>query len=338
MVQRYQPEPILISHIVRIAMGQTAIATTWEFLQSDRWTDAQLAGLQSDWQSVEFFDAAEAAFAMERAMDVETFRLLRKSYDEGVKLGFMGAPSTPSRGLFDDPAEYVKGVYSRWRYKIWKQTWSYEEELFYLQKCMAGLKAIRRTELTGTFVPALKALDAEIARINTIHTNAAGHFLLQGFWADEEWVGKSLLKFADVEAARRLLVSAIALKRYQLRNGKYPAELNGLVPEFLPRTPLDFMDGKPLRYKMLPDGGFLLYSVGEDGEDNGGDPTPTEPEGSKPRSWLKGRDMVWPRLATADEISEYFKVMAGKSAPVAMSAKGRPIPTNVPVGTNVTGR
>lgn len=65
------------------------------------------------------------------------------------------------------------------------------------------------------------------------------------------------------------------------------------------------MDGKPLRYQPRPDGTFLLYSVGEDGEDNGGDPTSTQVANDRNKFWWKGRDAVWPMPATAAETKAY---------------------------------
>jgi len=44
-----------------------------------------------------------------------------------------------------------------------------------------------------------------------------------------------------------------------------------------------------------PGGGFTLYSTGEDGVDNGGDPAP-QMASAKPDLW-SGRDAVWPSLS-----------------------------------------
>ena len=44
------------------------------------------------------------------------------------------------------------------------------------------------------------------------------------------------------------------------------------MPEFVPKVPLDPVDGQPLRYRRNADGTFLLYSVGENGKDDGGNP------------------------------------------------------------------
>lgn len=337
LVRRYEPEPIVISHVVHAAMASIAIDTTWQFLQSDQWTDAQLAELQADWESSEFFDASESAFAMVRAMHSSTFRLLRKAYGEMTNM--LGVPGSVS--LMNDPAEYAKDVAARWHYRLWQHSWSYDEESYFLEKSTAGLKAIRSTELTGTYFAALKGLNAEIAVINKNHSNETSHFLLQGmFSGQEEWVSRSVGRFANVETGRRLLVTAIALRRYQMRHGSLPADLNTLVPELLRQAPVDFMDGKPLRYRPTPDGNYLLYSVGEDGEDNGGDPTPSETDNSQSRlwpegrrnSWLKGRDIVWPRPATAEQLAEYNKKLAGEFEPIPQPVKARPVSTNA--GTN----
>jgi hypothetical protein len=93
-----------------------------------------------------------------------------------------------------------------------------------------------------------------------------------------------------------LLITAIALKRHELRYGRFPTALAALIPEFLPALPHDFMDGQPLRYHPNRDGTFLLYSVGANARDDGGDPIPGTSD--TPIDPWNGRDWVWPRLAS----------------------------------------
>ncbi len=64
---------------------------------------------------------------------------------------------------------------------------------------------------------------------------------------------------------------AIALEQCRRRAGAYPAALDALVPDFLPAVPPDRFDGRPLRYRLGEDRSPLLYSVGPDREDAGGD-------------------------------------------------------------------
>lgn len=73
------------------------------------------------------------------------------------------------------------------------------------------------------------------------------------------------------DAALALLRLELALHAYRARRGSYPARLEQLAPAFLHRIPLDPLTGKPFRYR-LTDRGYLLYSIGTDGVDDGGRP------------------------------------------------------------------
>lgn len=60
-----------------------------------------------------------------------------------------------------------------------------------------------------------------------------------------------------------------ALERYHARANAYPEELARLAPAQLSAIPHDLFTGKALAYR-LETGGFLLYSAGENGIDDGG--------------------------------------------------------------------
>jgi hypothetical protein len=98
------------------------------------------------------------------------------------------------------------------------------------------------------------------------------------------------------------VIAAVALKRYELRHGKLPATLASLAPEFLTEVPHDFMDGQALRYRLNGDGSFALYSVGEDGRDDGGDPLPAVSGENRQNASIPAvRDWVWPREVASDD-------------------------------------
>lgn len=63
---------------------------------------------------------------------------------------------------------------------------------------------------------------------------------------------------------------AAALAVYRAQHGEYPENLAALVPDILPEFPLDLYSDKPFHYQRKPDGGYLLYSVGDNGIDDGG--------------------------------------------------------------------
>ena len=112
-----------------------------------------------------------------------------------------------------------------------------------------------------------------------------------------------------LEASRRLVIAAIALKRFQLSHGAWPGKLGDLVPAYLPSVPVDPYDGAPLKYHPNEDGTCALYSVGEDGKDDGGDPTNDPASASGYIYWFGPhvRDWVWPQPASAAEVKFFYE-------------------------------
>ena len=62
---------------------------------------------------------------------------------------------------------------------------------------------------------------------------------------------------------------AFALAAYHADHGSYPAKLDELAPKYVPEIPKDIFADTDLRYKREGDG-YLLYSVGVNGKDDGG--------------------------------------------------------------------
>ena len=74
-------------------------------------------------------------------------------------------------------------------------------------------------------------------------------------------------------AGDNLLRTTLALRVYQLRNGKYPAALSELVAaKLLPAVPDDPFAAPhtAIRYRQTPDGKYTLYSIAPDGVDDNG--------------------------------------------------------------------
>ena len=63
---------------------------------------------------------------------------------------------------------------------------------------------------------------------------------------------------------------ACALERYRLARGEYPPTLDALVPQFIQKLPRDLIGGQPLKYRRADDGRFILYSIGWNEKDDGG--------------------------------------------------------------------
>jgi hypothetical protein len=69
----------------------------------------------------------------------------------------------------------------------------------------------------------------------------------------------------------------LALRAYELKHGSLPPALSALVPEFLDEVPVDDFDGQPLRYVRERK---MVYSVGKNLKDDGGDDTRSGPIGT----------------------------------------------------------
>jgi hypothetical protein len=102
-------------------------------------------------------------------------------------------------------------------------------------------------------------------------------------------VGAAVKKFAAVQASIDLARVACALERSRLAHDEYPETLEVLAPQFIAQVPHDIINGQPLHYRRMDDGNFVLYSVGLNERDDGGQFVLTK-NGSVDRE--KG-DWVW---------------------------------------------
>lgn len=110
-----------------------------------------------------------------------------------------------------------------------------------------------------------------------------------GFSDDTGPMVKASASRDRVEAQRWVAMTLIALELHRRETGVWPQRLDELVPAFMPRMPLDPFDGQPVRYvPPAGEGEFpMLYSVGVDGVDDGGQ----EPVGEQERRLTQQFDM-----------------------------------------------
>jgi hypothetical protein len=334
VAQGLRDEPLVISQLVRIAIAQIAVSATWELLQSPTVSEAGLKQIQADFAQQDFVGGMQRSFEMERAMGGMTIRHFRERggiYD--VYGSLMGGPGAApaSTNMADVIEERARKYFSPKEVRrnsnelLWQSALSFEDELRSMQGMQVLIGCLRaartnqpfRDVTTNAFL-GLKALgqSPEATEENGFFNFGEGDDSLASIRSMFGGTGRSLFfslkRVGFFEASRTLTVTAIALKRHQLRHGNLPAALTELAPDFLASVPLDPVDGQPLRYQLKSDGSFLLYSIGEDGVDDGGDPTPPATNSTSNPSLQKGRDWVWPQPATAEEIRAWEEKQAKK--------------------------
>ena len=250
---------------MRYACAAISYNATWQVLQASPWDDNRLAKLQHEWESVDLFKGLPETEAFARACHVAMCQLERQQ-----GLGPMGIKVNQ---VFHSPRDAWYGLDAYWRRMRYLHHGSYEDEkalLLYhrdrereLRRAVQASNWLEMRQLPGATnkAPFQSKQPSRVQSMINMRQISLG-YLRQGYGL--------LGRAAETEARRRLIITAIALERYRGRHGSYPGTLQVLVPELLPKPPLDFMDGKPLRYRVTGDGHFVLYSVGLDCVDNGG--------------------------------------------------------------------
>lgn len=306
---------ILISELVRNALGAIAKVGTWEALQADGWTDDDLAELQKAWEAQDFVKGMALSLEGERIYMKAVVETMRRSTDETFELWFGWEqylpPEDSERPAWErlighlpygeQLADFLKKqVYCR----VWRLAWSHQYELRNLRNAQRLLDRTRRA-----------AAEKSLASVGESFTQMERAFANRSLYdklrfpeplSDEGTLPRAIRRALRGETDRSMTLCAIALKRYQLKHGKLPTRLDALVPEFVSTVPVDYMDGQPLRYRLNAGGSFTLYSMGEDLTDDGGD-TSWLPDQAACRNLWGRKDCVWPAPATAEEVAAYHE-------------------------------
>ncbi|HEY2081203.1 MAG TPA: hypothetical protein VGI88_00340, partial [Verrucomicrobiae bacterium] len=80
-----------------------------------------------------------------------------------------------------------------------------------------------------------------------------------------------LLKGALAQATADEAFIACGLERYRLAHGQFPETLEALSPDFISKLPHDVITGTAYKYRRTDGGKFVLYSVGWNETDDGGE-------------------------------------------------------------------
>jgi hypothetical protein len=311
LVHATSTEPFMISQLVRLAMAQITMAATWELLQSTNLTDAPLATIQHDWSGLDFIKPGEQSVEFERAFNQMLITRMRNSSAQFRQVLSLGGGGSSGGPLGE---QLLRGMVTTTRETRWRFSQSYPDQHKALKGHQVLLQTFRQIVAGQGFVEAIRRQQGALDELG-LHPPEDDNIrwwdpspdLSSFFSGSIPSLSHVSVRVFNAEVARNLTTTALALKRYQLAHGDYPSDLSSLVPRFLPSIPRDPADGQPLRYRLKPDATFLLYSIGLDGIDNGGDPSPADTK-TKSYSWpQRGRDLVWPTPASPDEIRSFDK-------------------------------
>jgi hypothetical protein len=272
---RQRPQPSSLSHTHHHLAVVDALQPLWEGLARHCWTADQVAQLQHQLEKLDFLsDYADAVRADALTMATLVERLIP------------AANPKPSRELFDAVDEQRALDFVRLVYPI---GWSLQDQA-----------AIHWLHLKHTSV----AMDLTARRVtwkpNVRPRELFGDsdpffpvFITPKLWEMCAEAGES---FPFAQTVVDLATLACALERHRLAHGELPTTLDALVPQFVAKLPHDIISGEPLKYRRTAGGGFVLYSVGFNKVDDGGQPSPRRRDWRglpHPKPELDKDDWVW---------------------------------------------
>jgi hypothetical protein len=242
-------EPFQISLLVHIAQGAYVISTLWEGLVEHRWTDAQLGVYQERLGRMDYLQGLVRAFEGERANAIVYLdRFIARppaAGQAGEGMGFEHVGRLIPFGMLRQNETALTRYYTA---------------------LLTDLRGHFTTVPQSGFALLLPDPELEELKFKRMPYSPFSFMVKMLGPAQVNVRGKAV----RLQTTVNLAITVCALERYRLAHGGYPENLDALVPTFMPKLLPDLMNGQPFHYRRTDDGWFLLYSVGEDGKDDGG--------------------------------------------------------------------
>jgi len=233
--------PLLISELVQVAIMNIEIQPIWEGLAGHKWSDQQLAELETELSKMDFLSDYESVIRGERALAIDSLESQRRTHEIILQDGgTINIKLTPSAYFYQNELAFAQ-MSEQWSLPL-VDTNSRVISPENYQRIEADIRA-QQKHLSLYAVQAQMLAPAIVTIIKKIA------------------FAQSIVDLARV---------GCALERYRLVHGEYPQTLNALTPQFIAEVPHDIINGQPLHYRLRPDGQFILYSVGWNETDDGG--------------------------------------------------------------------
>ncbi len=316
LAHQLRSEKWIITQLVRRAILVMAWHAQFSLLQEEGWTDLQLQQQQQAWQRLMPMNDMIQAFEMERAVNFTVFRNMAANSD-ALRKGLKDRKETSQLLGNDDPETFLDGTFDAIQPWFWRYVWCKQDQVREIQKLTRPLEIGRQASRVGwheatasTETEFLEQTDSFFSANTSVSKWEQFRY---PFSTSEASFQHAFRNSLVGETQQQLAITALALHRYKKWKDVWPTSLNDLSQQDLKEPPRDPLGGGTLTYRLDPAQGFVLYSKGENGQDDGGNPTPTKEE--EVRSNLaKGKDFVWPRVASREEAEAFlFKAKGSKN-------------------------
>jgi hypothetical protein len=267
-----QPET-LVEAMINVAITGLYVATVQEGFRLHAWQAPQLAALQAQLAEINLPPWIAAAFQAEQAGTCHSAELTQPS--QISMIGLASAKRTIWKKIMNLPTRAID---------LAPRGWVYQN----MAVC-ARMIQIQKENVLDTNQNVIPRGAELVAKDNArvLEHNHSPFYLLARIAIPNFTKAMQVCAFNQTLANEAQI--ACALERCRLAYGGYPPTLDALEPQFIEKLPHDIIGGQPLIYRRIGDGKFLLYSVGWNETDDGGQ-VALKKDGSEDRE--KG-DWVW---------------------------------------------
>jgi hypothetical protein len=262
LIDTTRNEPVLIGHLVRLAMMNLTLEPLAEGLARHQWSDIQLRALEEQLRRFDFLADGRRAFHSERVFAGGLIDCVRRSPNKYKILKDMGLESGGNQTLgFSGQSALLAAMPSGWYY-LEKVSYCrvFQDDL------LPAIDVSKHIVNPGACERAAARAESQCAA--PWPARVVRHQFFCGVLLPA--LSRTLQKTALAQTGADCAALACALERYRLAHGQFPDALSTLAPEHISQVPLDVVNGQPLHYRRTPDGLYLLYSVGWDATDGGG--------------------------------------------------------------------
>lgn len=240
---------LLIEYLLHLSLCHVNALIVWDGIEQHGWDDDQLVSIQKQFEKMEFHEPLLGALAFERNWGIAT----------------MDEWSNPPVKKSQESPHQVNRTWPRYALRGWTRLSQVAIALTF-DEWITPARSWHPDQNTLTGLEFLKQMDTKILRES--HSYSIHHAVVKITLPAYEQAFKKSLK---AKHAMQSAGIACALERYYIANQSYPKMLDALVPAYLKEIPRDIMDRSILKYERTKNGFIKLWSIGDDGVNNGGD-------------------------------------------------------------------
>ncbi|HUR44888.1 MAG TPA: hypothetical protein VMZ27_03350 [Candidatus Saccharimonadales bacterium] len=247
----FKDEPFVISHLVRIACASMSTQIVKEGLARHQWSVEQLEWIQDYCAKCDLLGSIAKSLQAERAFCITGLDMLRRGEIPLLVILGVEQDNSPFSGFLHSP--FAKLIPKGWYYQNMLSVSEFHAK--YLQTSI--MPDQHRVDPAQA-----EAVDPAIKQIRTTPYNVFAKLVTPAL------INISI-RAARWQTALDHATIACALEKYRLAQQHYPESLDALQPQFIAKLPSDVITGNAYHYQKT-ETDYLLYSVGWNGKDDGG--------------------------------------------------------------------